>query len=271
MSSCDDTQKEISMATQKSTRIETSSDGLNTQWIDISAGDTKLPTFVAMPQATGRLPVVLVIQEVFGVHEHIQDVCRRFAQEGFLAMAPELYVRQGDPSTHTEIAKLIEAIVSKVPDEQVMADLDACLVWAGLHGGDLTQVYATGFCWGGRITWLYAAHQPMLKAAVAWYGRLTQGHGPLQVVNPVDVVDRIGAPVLGLYGELDAGIPVSDVQTMRGALKKGSEKAQSSEIRVYENADHGFFADYRPMYNTKAANDGWQRCLAWMRSHGSGL
>lgn len=256
------------MATQKTTPTQTPQDGLKTQWIDVSAGDVQLPTYVAMPEATGRFPVVLVIQEIFGVHEHIQDVCRRFAQQGFLAMAPELYVRQGDPAGYTDIPQLVQSIVSQVPDEQVMADLDACLVWAGLHGGDLTQVYATGFCWGGRITWLYAAHQPMLKAAVAWYGRLTQGHGPLQVVHPINVVEKIGAPVLGLYGELDAGIPLDDVQSMRAALASGSDKARASEIRVYENADHGFFADYRPMYHAKAAKDAWQRCIAWMRSHG---
>lgn len=256
------------MATQKATPIQTPEAGLKTQWIEVAAGDVQLPTYVAMPDQAGRFPIVLVIQEIFGVHDHIQDVCRRFAQQGFLAMAPELYARQGDPSQYSDIPQLVQAIVSQVPDEQVMADLDACLVWAGLHGGDLTQVYATGFCWGGRITWLYAAHQPMLKASVAWYGRLTQGHGPLQVVNPIDVVEKIGAPVLGLYGELDAGIPLSDVQSMRAALVGGSDKAQGSEIRIYEGADHGFFADYRPMYQAKAAKDAWQRCLAWMRSHG---
>ena len=255
------------MSTTKNTPIKTSDEGLDTRWVDIAAGDVNLPAFVAMPARTERFEVVLVIQEIFGVHEHIQDVCRRFAHEGYMAIAPELYVRQGDPSVLPDIDSIVRDIVSQVPDEQVMTDLDACLVWAGLHGGDLTRVYATGFCWGGRITWLYAAHQAMLKAGVAWYGRLSQGHGPLQVKNPVDVVQELKAPVLGLYGEKDAGIPLKDVRAMQAALKEGSDQAKASEIRVYEDADHGFFADYRPMYQAKAAKDGWQRCLVWMRQH----
>lgn len=256
------------MATKKNLPIQTPKDGLTTRWVDIAAGDALMPTYVAMPEKLGRFPVVLVIQEIFGVHEHIQDICRRFAHEGFLAMAPELYFRQGKPDDYPDIESLISGIVSQVPDEQVMADLDACLVWAGLHGGDLMQVSATGYCWGGRITWLYAAHQPMLRSAVAWYGRLTKGHGPLQTMHPIDVVDKIDAAVLGLYGELDTGIPLADVKAMQVALKKGSDKAKASEIRVYDSADHGFFADYRPMYQPQAAKDAWQRCLQWMRSHG---
>ena len=255
------------MRNQKFTPIQTSDEGLNTQWVDIAAGDVMLPAYVAMPERAGRFDVVLVIQEIFGVHEHIQDICRRFAHEGFMAIAPELYVREGDPPKLPDIEAIINDIVSQVPDDQVMADLDACLVWAGLHGGDLTRVYATGFCWGGRITWLYAAHQAMLKAAVAWYGRLAKGHGPLQQTNPIDVTEQLNAPVLGLYGEKDGGIPVADVRAMQVALKTGSDKAKLSEIRLYEGADHGFFADYRPMYQARAAKDGWQRCLAWMRQH----
>jgi len=255
------------MRNQKNTPIQTPAQGLNTQWVDIAAGDVMLPAYVAMPECAGRFDVVLVVQEIFGVHEHIQDICRRFAHEGFMAIAPELYVREGDPAQLPDIEAIINEIVSQVPDDQVMADLDACLVWAGLHGGDLTRVYATGFCWGGRITWLYAAHQAMLKAAVAWYGRLTKGHGPLQQTNPIDVTEQLNAPVLGLYGEKDGGIPVADVRAMQAALRTGSDKAKQSEIRLYEGADHGFFADYRPKYQARAAKDGWQRCLAWMRQH----
>lgn len=257
------------MAGKKNALITTSSDGLLTKWVDVATGDIALSTFVAMPDKPGRFPVVLVIQEIFGVHEHIQDICRRFAHEGYLALAPELYQRQGRPSEFTDIESLVSDVVAQVPDEQVMADLDACLVWAGLHGGDLMQVFATGYCWGGRITWLYAAHQPMLRAAVAWYGRLTRGHGALQVTQPIDVVQEIDAPVLGLYGALDSSIPIKDVRAMQAALKAGSDKAQASEIRVYEEADHGFYADYRPMYNPKAAKDAWQRCLAWFKANGS--
>jgi carboxymethylenebutenolidase len=255
------------MTTEKKTPIKTSDQGLNARWVDIAAGDVTMPAYVAMPERSGRFEIVLVVQEIFGVHEHIQDVCRRFAQEGYMAIAPELYVRQGDPALLPDIESIIRDIVSKVPDEQVMADLDACLVWAGLHGGDLTRVYVTGFCWGGRVTWLYAAHQAMLKAAVAWYGRLSQGHGPLHITNPIDVTSDLKAPVLGLYGEKDAGIAVKDVRAMQTALHTGSGQAQASEIRLYEDADHGFFADYRPMYQARAAKDGWQRCLAWMRQH----
>lgn len=256
------------MASKKSLPIHTPEEGLKTYWAEIAAGDVGLPAYVAMPDKKGPFPVVLVIQEIFGVHEHIQDICRRFAHEGFLAVAPELYLRQGAPTDFNDIESLVASIVSQVPDEQVMADLDACLVWAGQHGGDLMRVFATGYCWGGRITWLYAAHQPMVRASVAWYGRLTRGHGALQVTHPIDVVDKIDAPVLGLYGALDAGIPLKDVEAMRAALKKGSNKAKASEIIVYDGADHGFYADYRSMYNPKAAKDAWQRCLDWFRSHG---
>jgi carboxymethylenebutenolidase len=259
------------MTTKKIAPILTSNEGLKTQWVEIATGDISLPAFVAMPDAPGRFPIVLVIQEIFGVHEHIQDVCRRFAKEGFLAVAPELYLRQGKPSDYPQIDTLVEEVVSQVPDEQVMSDLDACLVWAGLHGGDLMQVYATGYCWGGRMTWLYAAHQPMLKAAVAWYGRLSRGHGPLQVTHPIDVVDRLDAAVLGLYGGRDAGIPLEEVRAMQTALTGGSEKARDSEIRVYDEADHGFYADYRPTYHAKSAKDAWQRCLAWFRAHGPNM
>jgi carboxymethylenebutenolidase len=247
--------------------ITTSSAGLKAGFIDVPVAGESLPAFYAMPDALGRFPVVLVIQEIFGVHEHIQDVCRRFAQAGFLAIAPQLYWRQGDPTAEPDVPAIIQNIVSKVPDEQVMADLDACLVWAGLHGGNLAKVAATGFCWGGRITWLYAAHQPMLSSAVAWYGRLTVGHGPLNLKHPIDLTHELKAPVLGLYGALDAGIPLADVNAMQKALKGGNDRARASEVRVYEEADHGFFADYRLMYNAVAAKDAWQRCLAWIRLH----
>lgn len=247
--------------------IRTSDEGLKAGMVSVPAGDITMPAYFAMPDQPGRFPVVLVIQEIFGVHEHIQDICRRFANEGFLAIAPELYVRQGDPSKESDIPAIIANIVGRVPDEQVMADLDACLVWAGLHGGDLKRVCATGFCWGGRITWLYAAHNSMLSAAVAWYGRLTAGHGPIHTTNPIDVVQQLGVPVLGLYGAKDAGIPLKDVNSMQARLKEGSDQAKLSEIRVYEDADHGFYADYRPMYNPTAAKDAWQRCLHWMKTH----
>lgn len=255
------------MTENKNTPIKTPVKGLKTGMTQVPVHTESMPAYFAMPDQPGRLPVVLVIQEIFGVHEHIQDVCRRFAHEGFLAIAPELYFRQGDPAAFSEVSDILSQIVSKVSDEQVLQDLDACLVWAGLHGGNLAQVCVTGFCWGGRVTWLYAEHQPMVNAAVAWYGRLTMGHGPIHTRHPIDAPATLQAPVLGLYGEKDAGIPLVDVRAMQKVLTSGNEYAQLSTIRIYEGADHGFFADYRPMYEPKASQDAWARCLAWMRSH----
>ncbi|MFY9348507.1 MAG: dienelactone hydrolase family protein [Orrella sp.] len=255
------------MTENKNTPIKTPVSGLKVGMTEVPVNTESMPAYYAMPEQAGRLPVVLVIQEIFGVHEHIQDICRRFAQEGFLAIAPELYFRQGDPAAFSEVSDIVSKIVSQVPDEQVLQDLDACLVWAGLHGGNLAQVCVTGFCWGGRVTWRYAEHQPMVNAAVAWYGRLTAGHGPIHTRHPIDVASTLQAPVLGLYGEKDAGIPLPDVRAMQKALTLGNEHAHRSTIRVYEGADHGFFADYRPMYEPKAAKDAWVRCLAWMRSN----
>lgn len=247
--------------------IKTSEVGLRTGFAEVPVDTESMPAYFAMPDKPGRMPIVLVIQEIFGVHEHIQDVCRRFAREGFLAIAPGLYFRQGDPAAYSEVSEIVSRIVSTVPDEQVLQDLDACLVWAGLHGGNLAQVCVTGFCWGGRLTWRYAEHQSMVNAAVAWYGRLTTGHGQIQTRHPIDVAATLQAPVLGLYAEKDASIPVADVRKMQKALAAGNEHAKQSAVRLYEGADHGFFADYRPMYDSKAAKDAWQRCLAWMRLH----
>lgn len=255
------------MTDKEKTPIKTTTDGLKAGMTQVPVHTETMPAYFAMPEQPGRFPVVLVIQEIFGVHEHIQDVCRRFAHEGFLAIAPEVYFRQGDPAALSDVSAILSQIVSQVPDEQVLQDLDACLVWAGLHGGNLAQVCVTGFCWGGRLTWRYAEHQPMVNAAVAWYGRLTAGHGPMHTRHPIDVVSTLQAPVLGLYGEKDAGIPVAEVRAMQKALASGNEYARRSTVRIYEEADHGFFADYRPMYEPKAAQDAWVRCLAWMRSH----
>lgn len=255
------------MTDKEKTPIKTTTDGLKAGMTQVPVHTETMPAYFAMPEQPGRFPVVLVIQEIFGVHEHIQDVCRRFAHEGFLAIAPEVYFRQGDPATMSDVSAIVSQIVSQVPDEQVLQDLDASLVWAGLHGGNLAQVCVTGFCWGGRVTWRYAEHQPMVNAAVAWYGRLTAGHGPMHTRHPIDVVSTLQAPVLGLYGEKDAGIPVAEVRAMQKALASGNEYARRSTVRIYEEAGHGFFADYRPMYEPKAAQDAWARCLAWMRSH----
>lgn len=254
-------------STGKSTIIATPTEGLRHGSFALPVNDGTIEAYYAAPDRSGRVPVVLVIQEIFGLHEHIRDVCRRFAHAGYLAIAPQLYQRQGDAAAYTDNAALVRDIVSKVPDEQVMADLDASLVWAGLHGGNLSQVFVTGFCWGGRLTWMYAAHQPKLSAAVAWYGRLSMGHGPLQTRNPVDVAGSLHCPVLGLYGGQDASIPMDDVQRMRGALSHGNAHAKKSAIHVYQDAGHAFYADYRPSYLKSAAQDGWRRCLAWFALH----
>jgi carboxymethylenebutenolidase len=221
-----------------------------------------------MPAKGSAFPVVLVVQEIFGVHEHIRDLCRRFAKEGYLAIAPELYARQGDVSRMTDYKQIFAEVVSKVPDAQVMSDLDAAVAWAGKTGsGNVQRVGVTGFCWGGRITWLYAAHNPELKAGVAWYGRLAGQTTELQPKPPIDLAAELKAPVLGLYGGQDQGIPLEDVEKMRAAL---AAARQPSEIVVFPDAPHGFHADYRPSYREADAKDASRQCLAWLRKNGVG-
>jgi carboxymethylenebutenolidase len=227
-----------------------------------------MPAYRAMPEGKTGLPVVLLVSEIFGVHEHIADVARRFANAGYLAIAPELFVRQGDVQSYGEIAKLVSEVVNKVPDAQVMRDLDACAAWAKEHGGNPAKLAITGFCWGGRITWLYAAHNPDVKAAVAWYGRLVGNASELTPKHPIDLAASLKAPVLGLYGSADAGIPLDTVERMKVALAGGSAAARKSEFVVYPDAPHAFNADYRPSYRKDAADDGWKRCLAWFKAHG---
>ncbi|GAA6121885.1 dienelactone hydrolase family protein [Acidovorax sp. FG27] len=255
------------MPVMAQTAIQTSADGLTAGRVEIEVNGFKVPAYHAAPAGKTGLPVVLVIQEIFGVHEYIADVCRRLAKAGYLAVAPELYARQGDPSKYTEIAKLQSELVSKVPDAQVMADLDATVAWAGRHGGNLKKVGITGFCWGGRITWLYAAHGPV-KAGVAWYGRLVGQASDMTPKHPVDVAPILKAPVLGLYGGQDSGIPVDTIAKMQNALQSGSAAAKASEFVVYREAPHAFHADYRPSFRKEAAQDGWTRALAWFKAHG---
>lgn len=240
----------------------------------ITAGETSIPTqgdnmpaYHARPKSTeGALPIVIVVQEIFGVHEHIRDLCRRLALEGYLAVAPELYFRQGDPNDYSDIPTLFGNLVSKVPDAQVLADLDHVANWAARNGGDPHRLLMTGFCWGGRISWLYAAHNPQLKAAVAWYGKLVGEKTLNSPKHPVDIATDLNAPVLGLYGAEDTGIPLDTVETMRHALRAANAKA---EIVVYPGAGHAFNADYRPSYHEESAKDGWQRMLAWFRQYGA--
>lgn len=240
--------------------ITTDTTGLEAGEVKIKVKDGEIPAYRAMP-ATGKdFPVVLVVQEIFGVHEHIKDICRRFAKKGYLAIAPDLYVRQGDVSNLTAFPEILK-IVNTVPDAQVMADLDATVAWARETGkADTARLGITGFCWGGRVVWLYAAHNPGLKAGVAWYGRLVGTTDPLHPKNPIDLVADLKAPVLGLYGGADNGIPNKTVELMQQALK---EAGKPSEIKLYPDTPHGFHADYRPTYRKDHAEDGWKRLLEW--------
>ena len=250
------------------TAVKTSSDGLKTDEVMVEVNGFKVPAYMAAPAGMTNLPVVLVIQEVFGVHEYIADTARRFAKMGYLAIAPELYARQGDPGKYNVMADLIQEVVNKVPDAQVMADLDGMVKWAAANGGDPNKVAITGFCWGGRITWLYAAHNKAVKAGVAWYGRLEGAPNPLSPTNPIDLVGSINGPVLGLYGGADTGIPQASVDKMKAALATGSAAAKKSEFVVYEGAPHAFHADYRPSYRKEPAEDGFKRALEWLKANG---
>jgi carboxymethylenebutenolidase len=253
------------------TVITTDAEGLEAGDVKIPVRGGEMPGYRAMPARGRNFPVALVVQEIFGVHEHIKDICRRFAKLGYLAVAPSLYFRQGD-TTQLKMEDVMK-VVGRVPDEQVMADLDSTVAWArSTKKSDAKRVGITGFCWGGRIVWLYAAHNKDLDAGVAWYGRLVPGANvnPLTPRQPIDLVDELRAPVLGLYGGKDQGIPVESVERMRAALKKSRSKdARASDLIVYPEAGHGFHADYRPSYNKEAAADGWQRLQAWFKKYGA--
>jgi carboxymethylenebutenolidase len=248
--------------------ITTDAAGLDAGEVKIPVADGSVPAYQAMPAQGGPFPTVLVVQEAFGVHEHIKDLCRRLAKAGYYAIAPELYARQGDPSKISDTQELIKTIVSKVPDAQVMSDLDAAAAYAKSTGkADTARLAITGFCWGGRIVWLYAAHNPALKAAVAWYGSIDRPRTELQPKYPIDLAADLKAPVLGLYGAADPGIPVESLERMQDACKKAGK---TCEMKVYPDTPHAFNADYRPSYRAEAAKDGWSRMLAWFKGHGVG-
>jgi carboxymethylenebutenolidase len=245
--------------------ITTDTAGLTAGEVRIPTRDGTLPAYRAQPAKGSRFPVVLVVQEIFGVHEHIKDVCRRLAKLGYQAIAAELFVRQGDPSKISGIPEILSTIVAKVPDAQVMADLDACVAWAKDHGGDTRRLGVTGFCWGGRITWLYAAHNPNLKAGVAWYGRLVGPANEMTPKHPVDLAGQLKAPVLGLYGGEDSGIPVDTVARMQAAIASAGGR---SRFILYRDAPHAFHADYRPSYRKETAEDAWRQLQTWFAQHG---
>lgn len=248
--------------------IVTDSQGLVAGAIDIPAADGAIPGYRARPETGGPAPVVLLVHEIFGLHAYIQDLCRRLAKSGYLAIAPDLYRRQGDVGRIDDIRQIIDQVVMKVPDGQVLADLDAAVAWAKDGGeGDAGRLAITGFCWGGRFVWLYCAHSPAVRAGAAWYGRLAAvGPGVMSDIGegrtyPLDIADRLRAPVLGLYGEQDMSIPLETVEQMRGKLAAAHD---DSRIVVYPGANHGFHADYRaPLYHREAAEDGWRRMLEW--------
>lgn len=245
--------------------IKTGSEGLTAGEIKVPVADGEMVAYRAMPAEQSGLPIVLVVSEIFGVHEYIADICRRLAKEGYMAIAPELFARYGDPRKLSNIADIMSAVIAKVPDAGVMADLDACVAWAGKNGGDVGRLAITGFCWGGRQAWLYAAHNPTLKAGVAWYGRLDGEVNDRTPKYPLDLAEYLKAPVLGLYGSADQGIPLEDVEAMRDALKKSGGK---SEIHVFDGAPHAFHADYRPTFRKEPAEEGWKRMLAWLKANG---
>jgi carboxymethylenebutenolidase len=246
--------------------IVTDGAGLNVATVKIPTLDRAIPAYCAMPEKGGPFATVVVVPEIFGVHEHIRDLCRRLAKKGYLAVAPDLFVRQGDVMQIKDIKQIMDGIIAKVPDAQALADLDATLAWAQTASrGDGRRIGMTGFCWGGRIAWLYAAHNPKLKAAVVWYGRLVTPPTALQPGQPLDVVPSLKVPVLGLYGGADEGIPLNTIQQMQEALKSAGG---SSEIEVYPDTPHGFNADYRPTYREAAAKQAWQHMLDWLQKHG---
>lgn len=261
----------LAVPTAEAQVIHTDSSGLHAGEVRIPVSGGTLPGYAAAPAAAGRYPVVLVIEEIFGVHEHIKDLCRRLAKAGYFAVAPELYARLGDLSTMTDIPTIIRDVISKAPDAQVLADLDSAAAWAtttGLSGslGDPAKLAVTGFCRGGRNTWLYAAHNPALKAAVAWYGPVGGATSAIQPRTAADVAAELKAPLLGLYGAADTGIPVPDVEA---AISRARAAGKTVELKVYPDTPHGFNADYRPTYRKEAAEDGWARMLAFFRTHGA--
>lgn len=247
------------------TAIRTDDAGLLAGEVRVPVKDGEMAAYRALPKGAVRPPVVLVVSEIFGVHEHIQDVCRRLAKLGYCAIAPELFARQGDPRQLSSVQDILTKITGKTPDAQVMSDLDACVAWAAKVGGDTDRLAITGFCWGGRITWLYCAHNPQVKAGVAWYGQLVGDVNEVTPRHPINVAANLKAPVLGLYGGLDTGIPRETIEKMEKALKEGSKAARLSQIHVYDNAPHAFHADYRPSFRKEEAEDGWKRMQAWFR------
>ena len=245
--------------------IHTDTIGINGGEVKIPVADGEMPGYASKPNGAGPFPIVLVNEEIFGVHEHIKDLCRRLAKAGYLAVAPEIYARQGDLSKMTDVQQIVSQVIAKKPDAEMLSDLDAAVAWAGKNGGDLSRLGVTGFCRGGRNTWFYDAHSTQVKAAVAWYGPIKGAPSDIQPMNAIDLAADIHAPLLGLYGGLDTSIQVDDVEA---AAAKARAAGKVVEIKVYPDAPHGFNADYRPSYKKADAEDGWARMLAWFKTYG---
>lgn len=248
--------------------ITTDTQGLDAGEVMLDVPGINMPVYYAKPAGKTHLPTVIVVSEIFGVHQHIADICRRFAKLGYLALAPELFARAGDPQSLGTIAEIQSQIVSKTPDKQVLSDIDATVKWAVANGGDEKRLGITGFCWGGRVAWLYDAHNPNVKAAVAWYGRIVGDKSASFPENPIDIAGKLHGPLLGLYGGKDTGIPVASVEQARQVLAKGNAASKGSELKVFPNSGHAFFADYRASYVEADAKEGWTLALDWFRKHG---
>lgn len=245
--------------------IHTDTIGINGGEVKIPVSDGEMPGYASKPNGPGPFPIILVNEEIFGVHEHIKDICRRLAKAGYLAVAPEIYARQGDLSKMTDVSQIVSQVISKKPDAEMLSDLDAAVAWAGNNGGDLNRLGVTGFCRGGRNTWLYDAHNPRVKAAVAWYGPVKGATSDIQPKTATDIAPTLNAPLLGLYGGQDTGIAVSDVEA---AATLARTAGKTVEIKLYGDAPHGFNADYRPSYKKADAEDGWARMMAWFKKYG---
>ncbi len=257
----------FSLATQRvdAQVITTDTTGLDAGETQVPVKDGHLPAYYARPAKGTHFPVILVNEEIFGVHEHIKDLCRRLAKDGYLAVATEYYARIGDLSKMTDIPTIFKEVISKKPDAEYMADLDSTAAWAGDNKGDTGRLGVTGFCRGGRQTWLYAAHNPGLKAAVAWYGPIKGATSDIQPHTVLDIADQLKCPLLGLYGGQDTGISMADVHE---AEAKAKAAGKTVEIVIYPDSPHGFNADYCPSYRATDAVNGWQRMLTWFKTYG---
>ncbi len=245
--------------------VHTDATGLVTGEMQVPVADGQLPGYFARPQGAGPFPTVIVIEEIFGIHEYIKDTCRRLAKLGYLAATVELYARLGDLSKMTDAGAIVRDVISKAPDATVLSDLDSLADWTAANGGDPNRMGVTGFCRGGRAVWMFDAHSSRLKAAVAWYGPIMGTPSAIQPQNVIDIANHLRCPLLGLYGAKDPGINPDDV---KAAEAKAKAAGATVDIVIYPDAGHGFHADYRPTYVRDAAVDGWDRMLAWFRKYG---